>query len=204
MRLPYTAKWGVVAVLFFTATGILLFATPAVVAQATRPGTMNGAPPTTNGPPAAMIDRLRNNARAAKWYTLHCSGCHRPDGGGSPQNGVPSFVDSAGLFTWLPAGREYLIRVPGSASSHLSNAQLATVLNWIVTTFSAAQLPPFFEPYTESEVAAVRNDHYQDVAAVRRRIAHRMVSMGLEPSLYLFGVNRWNKEKVSAGDTASE
>lgn len=103
-----------------------------------------------NGAPGA--DTLRQAARAD--YVLQCAGCHRVDGRGSTPHGIPDFRNSVGAFTHLPAGREYLIRVPGAAYSQLSNAELANVLNWLLHTFSPAQLPADFSPYTESEVAA--------------------------------------------------
>ncbi|WP_241067871.1 c-type cytochrome, partial [Achromobacter insuavis] len=95
-----------------------------------------------NGAPGA--DTLRQAARAD--YVLQCAGCHRVDGRGSTPHGIPDFRNSVGAFTHLPAGREYLIRVPGAAYSQLSNAELANVLNWLLHTFSPAQLPADFSP----------------------------------------------------------
>ena len=103
---------------------------------------------------------LRAAARAD--YVLQCAGCHRVDGRGSTRHGIPDFRDSVGHFTRLPAGREYLIRVPGAAQSQLSDADLAAVLNWVLASFSAAQLPADFQPYTQAEVAA-------RAASLRRR-----------------------------------
>ena len=99
----------------------------------------------------------RGHARGgARDYVLQCAGCHRVDGRGSTRHGIPDFRDSVGHFTRLPAGREYLIRVPGAAQSQLSDADLAAVLNWVLASFSAAQLPADFQPYTQAEVAAAR------------------------------------------------
>lgn len=139
-----------------------------------------------------MIRALRDDPAAFRLYMLNCGGCHRANGRGVARNGVPSFVDSAAVFMWIPQGREYLIRVPGSASSRLSDAQLAKVLNWIVTTYSRRQLPPDFQPFTTREVAAVRHEHYRDVAVARRRVAAKLHRLHLKPSPYRFGVNRWN------------
>ena len=52
-------------------------------------------------------------------YMLHCRGCHLADGTGSP-GAVPSLTGLFGKFLWVPGGREYLVRVPGSAKSPLS------------------------------------------------------------------------------------
>ncbi len=110
------------------------------------------AAPPAAGPAAAAnaapgADALWQAARAD--YVLQCAGCHRVDGRGSTPHGIPDFRNSVGAFTHLPAGREYLIRVPGAAYSQLSNAELANVLNWLLHTFSPAQLPAGFSPYTD-------------------------------------------------------
>ena len=39
-----------------------------------------------------------------------------------------------------PAGRDYVLRVPGAANSVLSDAQLTAVLNWVAEAFNAAEL----------------------------------------------------------------
>jgi len=39
-----------------------------------------------------------------------------------------------------PAGRNYVLRVPGAANSVLSDEQLAAVLNWLVQSFDADAL----------------------------------------------------------------
>lgn len=135
----------------------------------------------------ATIAQLRDNRAAFNLYMLHCGGCHRANGQGAPDFGVPSFVDSAGMFTWLPAGRQYLVRVPGSAFSYLTDRQLAEVLNWIVATYSAKELPPDFNPYTSMEIAVDRARHYKDVAAARARIDKELRAIGLVPSRYTFG-----------------
>lgn len=139
-----------------------------------------------NGAPGA--DTLRQAARAD--YVLQCAGCHRVDGRGSTPHGIPDFRNSVGAFTHLPAGREYLIRVPGAAYSQLSNAELANVLNWLLYTFSPAQLPADFSPYTESEVAAARPRRYDDVVPVRHGLARELAALGLALSDYSYGSAR--------------
>ncbi|WP_454673515.1 c-type cytochrome [Achromobacter pestifer] len=141
-------------------------------------------------PPAAAADaeRLRQAVRAD--YVLQCAGCHRVDGRGSSPHGIPDFRQSVGAFVHLPAGREYLIRVPGAAHSQLSNAELAAVLNWVLGEFSAAQLPKDFKPYTEREVAVARPNRYDDVVPVRHDLAERLSSMGFTLSDYSYGSDR--------------
>ncbi|MCZ8392237.1 c-type cytochrome [Achromobacter xylosoxidans] len=123
-------------------------------------------------------------------YILQCAGCHRVDGRGSTPHGIPDFRNSVGAFTHLPAGREYLIRVPGAAYSQLNNAELANVLNWLLHTFSPAQLPAGFRPYTESEVAAARPRRYADVVPVRHGLARELGALGFALSDYSYGSAR--------------
>lgn len=100
-------------------------------------------------------------------YMLHCRGCHGPDGGGAP-GAAPSFRGQVAKFLWVPGGREYLIRVPGTAQSELSDARTAALLNWILHEFSGGELPADFVPYSEEEVARHRRPPLTDVVAARR------------------------------------
>lgn len=139
-------------------------------------------------PAASGADTLWQAARAD--YVLQCAGCHRVDGRGSTPHGIPDFRNSVGAFTRLPAGREYLIRVPGAAYSQLSDAELANVLNWLLRTFSLAQLPAGFPPYTEGEVAAARPRRYDDVVPVRHGLARELAALGFALSDYSYGSAR--------------
>ncbi|MFY3454331.1 c-type cytochrome [Achromobacter xylosoxidans] len=141
-----------------------------------------------DAPGAAGAGALWQAARAD--YILQCAGCHRVDGRGSTPHGIPDFRNSVGAFTHLPAGREYLIRVPGAAYSQLNNAELANVLNWLLHTFSPAQLPAGFRPYTESEVAAARPRRYDDVVPVRHGLARELGALGFALSDYSYGSAR--------------
>lgn len=123
-------------------------------------------------------------------YVLQCAGCHRVDGRGSTPHGIPDFRNSVGAFTRLPAGREYLIRVPGAAYSQLSDAELANVLNWLLRTFSPAQLATSFQPYTEDEVASARPRRYDDVVPVRHGLARELAALGFALSDYSYGSAR--------------
>lgn len=101
-------------------------------------------------------------------YLLHCRGCHGPDGAGAP-GGVPAFGGQLGKFLSVPGGREFLVRVPGSAQAPLDDARLATLLTWMLRTFSANDLPPGFAGYTGAEVARVRRP-LTDVSGTRSRL----------------------------------
>lgn len=138
--------------------------------------------------PRPGADTLWQAARAD--YVLQCAGCHRVDGRGSTPHGIPDFRNSVGAFTQLPAGREYLIRVPGAAYSQLDDAELANVLNWLLRTFSPAQLAAGFQPYTEREVAAARPRRYDDVVPVRHGLARELAALGFALSDYSYGSAR--------------
>lgn len=100
--------------------------------------------------------------------------------------------------------------MPGAAFSPLSDAELANVLNWLLRTFSPAQLPTGFQPYTESEVAAARPHRYDDVVPVRHGLARELAALGLALSDYSYGSARaplrpgvaWGHERAM-GDLAS-
>lgn len=107
-------------------------------------------------------------------YMLNCQGCHLPDGSGNPARQVPAFPGQLGKFLGVPGGREYLVQVPGSALSGLSDEALADVLNWMLETFSAAELPAGFTPYTGAELHAWRQSPPADVERVRRELLERI------------------------------
>jgi len=92
-----------------------------------------------------------NPQRAWQHWTLNCQGCHRPDGTGSAGT-APSLAGTVAEFLWAPGGREYLCRVPGVATSALSDADLAEVLNWMMWRFDAAHLRADFLPFTAEEL----------------------------------------------------
>jgi mono/diheme cytochrome c family protein len=108
-------------------------------------------------------------------YMLNCRGCHGPDGSGIAE-GAPSFRGYVAKFLWVPGGREYLIRVPGTAQSELSDARTAALLNWILQEFSPNQIPANFAPYTADEVARLRHSPLTDVGAVRRALAEAIAA----------------------------
>jgi cytochrome c553 len=50
---------------------------------------------------------------------LYCQGCHLNDGAGSHKAEVPEMKDYVENFLKIPEGREYLVRVSGSANAPL-------------------------------------------------------------------------------------
>ena len=98
---------------------------------------------------------VENAQRAWQNWTLNCQGCHRFDGSGSDAT-APGIAGTVAKFLLVPGGREYLIRVPGVATSPLSDADLAEVMNWMLWRFDKEHLPATFQPYTAAEIAPLR------------------------------------------------
>lgn len=107
-------------------------------------------------------------------YMLNCQGCHLPDGSGNPQRQVPAFPGQLGKFLGVKGGREYLVQVPGSALSGLSDEALASVLNWMLERFSKAELPADFKPYSGVELHTWRKSVPADVDHVRNQLLERI------------------------------
>jgi hypothetical protein len=83
-----------------------------------------------------------------------------------------------GYFARIPEGRAYLVEVPGVSTSPLTDDEIARVLNWMLLTFSSAQLPQHFVPYSAEEIRKCRVHKLIDVSAARRRLAAKLKSMG--------------------------
>jgi cytochrome c553 len=128
------------------------------------------------GVPIAHADELAAPAgvpdagRAWQHWTLNCQGCHRPDGSGSSAT-APALAGTVAKFLHVRGGREYLGRVPGVATSPLSDRDLAELLNWMLWRFDAAHVPAHFDPYTPTEIALLRAQPLRiEAAALRRRL----------------------------------
>src|SRR5271156_403946 len=91
-------------------------------------------------------------ANPAQNYILDCMGCHGPQAEGVPGK-VPPLAHTLGLYMKTPAGRNYVLRVPGAANSVLSDAELAAVLNWLAVNYSPAESSSDTPPFTPEEVA---------------------------------------------------
>jgi cytochrome c553 len=122
----------------------------AAVLALLAPGVLGALAQTPAGAPG-----VENPQRAWQNWTLNCQGCHRSDGTGSSGT-APSLAGAVAKFLWAPGGREYLGRVPGVATSPLSNADLAEVVNWMLWRFDKEHMPPGFKPYTAAEIGQLR------------------------------------------------
>jgi len=109
-------------------------------------------------------------------YMLHCQGCHLADGSGVP-DAVPSFA-GVGRFLRTSRGREYLIRVPGSAQSPLSDAALAALLDWLIARFDPATAAKGFRPFDAAEVSKWRRPPLSEVAALRKSLLAELEGSG--------------------------
>ena len=109
-------------------------------------------------------------------YMLHCQGCHLADGSGSP-GAVPS-LHGVGRFLHTSRGREYLIRVPGSAQSPLGDAALAALLDWIVARFDPETAAAGFHGFDAAEIARWRRPPLTEVDALRAELLAELSSSG--------------------------
>jgi cytochrome c553 len=114
----------------------------------------------------------------AQDFSRQCQGCHGADGMGV-RDAVPRLRHFVGLFTHLPEGRDYLMRVPGAVFAPLDDARLTAVLNWTLLTFSPEELAPDFEPFTVAEVARARDNPLTKVHATRERLLAELRERGL-------------------------
>lgn len=113
-----------------------------------------------------------NDARATFNYQMLCRGCHTPDGSGSKD--VPRIKGFIGNFLATPKGRDYLVKVPGSANAALSDAQLAEVLNWIILEMGGDSVPENMTFYTADEVGELRQEPLLEVVNYRRQLLAEM------------------------------
>jgi mono/diheme cytochrome c family protein len=120
-------------------------------------------------------------ASPAQDYVLHCMGCHGPGAQGVPGK-VPPLATTLVQFMRSPAGRNYVLRVPGASNSMLTDAQLAEVLNWIAGHFGGDQLAAAAGPFTAQEVSASRHMPMPAVQATRREVVKQLAVSGAAPA----------------------
>ena len=113
-------------------------------------------------------------------YILHCRGCHGAEGAGV-RGAVPALRGQVAVFLAASGGREYLLRVPGTSQSELSDARIAALMNWILAEFDPDDVPDGFRWYTEEEVAAARHPALADVEGLRQRLLAEATGHGRKP-----------------------
>lgn len=143
-------------------------------------------PPLARAGGAAVRRPIRPDAeavvfpRAVEDYTRTCEACHQPDGYGL-DGMVPRLRNFAGYFTHLPAGREFLIRVPGVSMALLDDQRITNVVNWILYSLSPNQLPPDFQPYTVEEVSRLRSRPLDQIVQTRAALIDELRAKGIVP-----------------------
>ena len=115
---------------------------------------------------------LINEDRARFDYQMNCQGCHTGDGRGGKS--VPGLRGTMGLFLQSQQGREYLVRVPGSANATLSDTRLAEVLNWMLLSYADESLPRSWTPFQAEEVADYRREPLYEVIQYRQDLLARL------------------------------
>lgn len=106
-------------------------------------------------------------------YDANCAACHQPDGAGAVGL-VPPLAGTLGQRVASPVGRKYvpgvlIVGMAGKIESkgvtyngmmptwqQFSDAELAAVLNHVLTNFNAAELAAGHTPYEAAEFAALR------------------------------------------------
>ena len=122
---------------------------------------------------ALILFTPESRAAGSDVYTLRCVICHQPSAQGVPGL-YPPLANSIGFDLNLKRGRNYLIQVALNGMTgpvnvngiiynglmppfaQLPDAEIADVLNYVLTTFNADQLPKDFAPITAHEVKQAR------------------------------------------------
>jgi mono/diheme cytochrome c family protein len=130
---------------------------------------------------AVLVSLIAGAATAspAQDYMLYCMGCHGPQAQGVTGK-IPPLAGILPLYMRTPAGRDYVLRVPGAANSVLTDAQLAAVLNWLATTYPAADASPA-SPFTTEEVTRLRHTPLANVLATRQVVVRELAAGGIAP-----------------------
>jgi mono/diheme cytochrome c family protein len=118
----------------------------------------------------AVVAGLAGAADGKAVYEANCASCHQPDGAGAdglapPLQGtlgkrlavrqyVPGIVLSGLAGKMVSKGVTYTGMMPSWA--HLPDTELAAVVNHVLATFNAADLPAAHTPFTAEDFAALR------------------------------------------------
>jgi mono/diheme cytochrome c family protein len=130
---------------------------------------------------ACVFSAAAAQASPRQDYILYCMGCHGAQAEGVPGK-VPPLAHALGRYMRTPAGRNYILRVPGAANSVLSDAQLAAVLNWLAQTFDGDELDKSHAGlFTTDEVTGLRHSPLPSVLATRSAVVRDLAATGLAP-----------------------
>ncbi|MFT6899497.1 MAG: hypothetical protein ACJA13_003935 [Paraglaciecola sp.] len=123
-------------------------------------------------------DQNINGKRAKFNYQILCQGCHVGDGRGG--KGVPNMKGRVGHFLSGQKGREYLVRVPGSANSALDNDELAELLNWIMIEIGKKSTPVDFAYFTAPEVERLRAAPLFEAQEYRKQLVKKLFPLAAQ------------------------
>lgn len=116
--------------------------------------------------PAVCAEASSTNGRSPRVnYMLNCQGCHLPDGSGMPGK-VPRLKGDLARFLDVDGGRAFIVQVPGTANSRLSDVDTAALLNWLLVEMGPPRTGGF-APFTAAEVGRYRAVRIQNAAATR-------------------------------------
>jgi mono/diheme cytochrome c family protein len=110
-------------------------------------------------------------------FILHCQGCHTATGAGL-EGKVPDLRPIIVPMVMMPAGRRYLVQVPGVAQSNLSDLEVASVLNWMMRNLANQKDIAGVAAFTQAEVAKYRSSRLLDVRATREKLLGRIAANG--------------------------
>lgn len=150
----------------------------------------DGPPETTDGDTEVDATAQTDPVDGEALYATNCSGCHQTDGRGVP-GAFPPLVEHAPALYRADGGRAYLvalvlyglqgeIEVLGDTYrgvmppwGHLSDRELAAILDHVLTTWGNEALLPDFAPYAAEEIAAERGRGLsaEEVRGLRPEIA---------------------------------
>jgi hypothetical protein len=151
---------------------------------------------------SASVPTQPQTVSIVKDYIRQCMGCHGKDGLGAPP-AVPRMAGFVGYYARSPEGRAYLVRVPGVANAPIDDVRLTALLNWTLETYSPAELPRDFKPFTTEEVALLRAPRASAPAQTRRTVLADLTKAGLiDPALVSATLgNSVRKQPVGISDT---
>jgi cytochrome c553 len=117
-------------------------------------------------------------------YVLHCSGCHGMQGTASSLGRIPALAGKVGYFMKSPEARVFLTQAPGIMNSGLKDAEVTTLMNWLVPALAKESLAEPFTPYTVEEITRSRASRPPDFFAARTKLAEHLKRQGLDLPKY--------------------
>jgi cytochrome c553 len=111
-------------------------------------------------------------------YLERCGGCHGIQGHSAP-NEVPTLQGQVGYFLCTPEARAYLIRLPSVATSPLSDAELAELMNFVVFELGGGvESPARYPRFSDAEVGTLRTRPLKDIAlaSYRAELVEQLIS----------------------------